>query len=51
MNGKKILLFFYILSVAWGLQVGRRVYNKDYSVNLQVVSLGVNIIVDLQVIC
>ena len=49
MNGKKILLFFYISSVAWGLQVGIGVFNKDYSINLQlgvqVVSLEVNIIV------
>ena len=50
MNRKKIFLFIHFLSAAWSSQVGSRVYNKIYSVNLQgvLVSLEVNRIVDLQ---
>ena len=44
MNGKKLLLFFHLLSVALSSQVEAGFYNTDFSVNLQVVlvSLEVN---------
>ena len=45
MNRKNIFLFFCLLSVVWGIntpQVVSRVYNNDYSVDLQGVLVSKN---------